>query len=265
MDAEQFEAELEELGGKLKVAVSVDDWNRVFGDVTPKQLYERFERTAGEAPIRMQLNFSDGNGFTRVKIRHDSRIHMGHERENEIRLDIYPNKPPKLDGIFLKEKDQSKNLAKRYLRSSVDLLREIGADSMRLEAIEVGAYSWAKYGFTPETPDDWDALRTRIKLRLNDDGTLIFNHHHYDVSLEKPIIDRILNTDFANLPKAFPQLTELNREIGQHKGRTLTVGKALLMDTKWNAKLPFDERHVSFQRFNSYTDTATRDLQRGAI
>ena len=68
MQADQFQAELDELNGELKLSTSFDigktrpssaeDWNRVFGDLTPKQLYQRFTKAAGEAPIRVQINFS---------------------------------------------------------------------------------------------------------------------------------------------------------------------------------------------------------------
>ena len=293
MQADPFQTELDELNDELKLSTYFDvgktrpslaeDWKHVFGDLTPKKFYQRFTKAAGEAPIRVQIIFPNehsndpitsdsprmritgSTGFTRIKIRHDSRMHWGHERENEIRFDIYPNKPPKLDGIFLRECDQSNNLAKRYLRTIVDLLKDVGADSIRLEAVEVGAYVWAKYGFTPETVNNWEKLKFQIKQRLGDDGTLRFDGHRYDASIEKPVIDKILATDFEDLPKSFPLLTELNREIGQHKGRPLTVGKALLLDTHWNGKLPLDEQSISFQRFNHYTDGATKDLQRRAI
>lgn len=99
---------------------------------------------------------------------------------------------------------------------------------------------------------------------MNDRGILVFDTVHCDISQEKPAIDAILKADFKDLPEVFPYLTELNREIATYKGKPLTVGKALLLDTKWNGRLPFDDAHVSFQRFLNYTDAATRDLQQGA-
>lgn len=276
MDASQFQLELAELNGKLKLVtyfgtrksphVSVEDWNRVFRVITPIELYERFAKTVGEAPIRVQISFPENVGPTRIKIRHDSRRHSRQDdkTEKEIRFNIYANKPPKLDSIFLKDKDQGKNLAKRYLRTGVDLLRDMGADSMGIEALDIGAYAWAKYGFSPTTPDEWDRLKTQVRKRLdNSCQRVVFDNIPYTLSPEESVINQILNTNFEDLPKVFPQLTELNREIGQYKGHSLTVGKALLIDTHWHGCLPFDEQHISFQRFNNYTDAATKDLQRG--
>ena len=140
MDVAQFEQELEELHDKLKPVVSVgrnyptatsEQWASVFNDLSPQQVYERFAKAGGpDSNVQVKVTFPNGTGFTRIEVRHNTSWHMG-DRENIILFDIYPNHTAKLDRAFFVDKDQGKNLAKRYLNTGVQLLRDIGSDSMK--------------------------------------------------------------------------------------------------------------------------------------
>lgn len=275
MEQAAFDKELKELSGKLKIVLSeetsdlsmLDQWNKFYPNATPKQIYDKFVRAAGDgSDVRVCVSFSDNN-TTSIIAEHDPK-----DGNSIIEFKLFDNGTAKLPwALFLRDTTQGQGLAKKYLHTGIKLLEQVGTQKISVKTDEIGGYAWAKYGFSPETKDDWygskenlkdKGLKKSIKERISEDGTVIkFRGKSYPInSVESKVINAVLNSNFLDLSKNFPHLTELNREIGKIGDKPLTVGKALLIGQQWNGVLPLDENHISFKRFKAYTEPVNRQL-----
>lgn len=122
---------------------------------------------------------------------------------------------------------QGGGLAKKVLKSSFALYKEIGVSRVELEAnINVGSYAWAKYGFQP-TLSEW-------------------------ASLQATLVKRIENLDAPMEVRAMLETLALNDDP-----KTIWVisdsiyGKELLMDTSWEGFIDLAD-DMAMDRFNGY-------------
>lgn len=262
MQEAAYKAELDALTEQLHVSgyrphtlPSLQEWREVFHDVTPAQLVQRLTKAVpGHKGASIDIQLGPCNSSAWLVLRHDGGFH---DYKNYMQFLLWPGDYADVDKVFLSDDMQGRDTIKHYLRSAASLFKDIGLNRMVIQAQEVGAYAWAKYGFTPCVSDNWGEMYVALKARLNDPPpTLTFQGRTYPIPTEMPAIRKVLQTPFSDLEQNFHHLAELNRPIGEYKGHTLTVGKALLIDTGWFGDLPLADHEPAYQRFKTYTDPA---------
>jgi len=219
-------------------------WIYIFGDKTPEELYKQLAHS-DDIFIKISLHDIDREPNAEIRIV---------DNTNSAFFAIKNVGSSTAELSEARTLDQSNGISKKYLWSLSKTLQEIGTKNLCLTAMQIGGYAWAKYGFLPDSMG-WSALQEQIRNRLNENKKQIkFRDENYYLSDAEIIaIDKVLKSNFNDLPVAFPQLTELNRPIDTIDGHKITVGKALLIDTGWQGILPLDENNPSFKRFKAYT------------
>lgn len=120
---------------------------------------------------------------------------------------------------------QGGGVAKKLLKSSMALYRELGVKRVELEAnINVGGYAWAKYGFRP-TLSEWEYIRPTLLKRL--------------IDLPDSIQDTLRGLIEGDDPRAIWLLSDS------------PYGKDLLMDTSWEGFIDLAD-DMAMDRFNGY-------------
>ena len=150
--------------------------------------------------------------------------------------------------LQVKKDARGTGLVPGMLSNQIDLYKQMGLNNVQLSAnIDVGSYAWAKYGFAPKTPEDWDFLRRNIKndFQSMQSGA---NLHPDVVQGVKQILD---NPD----PHAIWDLSDITHPAPAGWQRTpggdTTIGQALLMNRNWPGKLDLHDDE-SMDRFNDY-------------
>ena len=143
------------------------------------------------------------------------------------------------DTFELTDDAQGKGIAKKLMREAVDLYKQVGIVSVKLNAnISLGSYAWARYGFVP---------RERVWFRLRD---IIYAKFERWQREESPISSddaaRLKKILLSADPKAIWQLADF--KVGDRK-----VGKELLVGESWWGNLDLTDKE-SMDRFNSYVE-----------
>ncbi len=216
MDQKKFDKEIEDLKGKLNLSLHPKDdntsamiqWNKFYPKSTPKQIYNKLISSVGyNNKIKIEIEFYPNENKSYIDINHGSN----NNSNNVIDFEISLNGKAKLRSFSLATEEQGNGLAKKYLGGLVDILKQNHVKTISLGAWEIGGYAWAKYGFCPETPKEWDFLKTAIKERINTKNkTIEFSGETYPITAsELTAINKIMDSKFLELPQNFPQLTEL--------------------------------------------------------
>lgn len=271
-----IDAELEALQGKLRVRVDGEVvthvqpelWQARLGNhLTPAAIYQAFSKAGGNGnDIKVGIDLSTSPHVqSMVEVRHNSEFddkNPDKDYDSVIRLKWRAGNAY-LSRFFLRGDDQGQHLAKHYLSASVALMRELGNTVMHVDTGEMGSYAWAKYGFVPdETGLAWVQRMIMDAVRGRRSTLLITDKVDQLTNAERKLIDAFIAAKPEDQLALFTQLSEMNRVIGDFRGKPLTVGKALLYDTQWWGALSLEDASPNYRRFCDYVDM-TPKLQRG--
>ncbi len=234
-------------------------WPLMFPDEPPEKFYRRFAQAAGdEHTVRVlvepSLSFPKHGPIELV----DTHIRLFHNvpfksTENYIEFRIN-GKKAHIEEAKFDEENMGQSLARRYVREIGALAQERGCEKITLQAQRsVGGYAWAKFGFKPDSREQWRKLAKVIDNRLHEnDGVYTVEYIGKRVISEldyRAIKDVLAEKE----PEAIWKLLELQTPLGKAGGRPLTLAKALLLGTKWDGVLSTDARSEGWQRFSEYT------------
>lgn len=154
----------------------------------------------------------------------------------------------------ISEKKQGKNIAKKIMRKHFAEYKKMGVDKITLFAnVDVGAYAWAKYGFTPKK-SEWERIKPAIQKKIDkfgapNSGLAIKFKTPEDQQLATDTISKILASDD---PKSMWKLADLNMPVQQWYDDT-TLGKAMLigMGHAWDGELDMHDKEAT-DRFTNY-------------
>jgi hypothetical protein len=143
--------------------------------------------------------------------------------------------------------DQGSGIAKSLLANQVDLYRKMDLSFVKTSAdIDVGRYSWGKYGFLPVNDSEWASLKSTLGRlvtnyvqigRMPQDTAAMFRE-----ILARP--DRHALWRFADSPFELPAAMQ----IGKMKR---WAQELLINSTTWSAKLDLRDPE-SMRRFDAY-------------
>jgi hypothetical protein len=287
IDDAQVAAELNELQGKLRFRMKGDDkktlpaagnWQRLFKDITPLQLYRRVKKAAGSSAVKIDVALARlGNPKDKTSsifIIHndefDNLDEFGHPKSH-LSFGLDGSTQVKLERLQLPREYQGKSITKRYLREMFAAFKELGKESVLTNAGEIGVYAWIKYGFIPTNENEGNT-QTAIAQRLSEDGKHLqvkLGFHDtpphketvaYPITPEEyKIITDVLST---GKNKDLVQLAELKRVIGKIGGHDLTVGKALLINLSaaWQGVLNLKDGDPGYEKFKAYTKERSREI-----
>lgn len=170
----------------------------------------------------------------------------GQGKVGKIERTIIPDKHLAYHNYFeLEERVQGTGIAKPLMRNQFEIYRQLGINRVDLSAnIDVGGYSWAKYGFVPITngPGSWYGLQRDLMERLR-----------YLRSPGKDMAERLIQTTDPFVIWDIAELTHSAQNIryGQRSAETVPLGKALLLGQDWRGT--FDMKNPDqMRKFNRY-------------
>lgn len=141
---------------------------------------------------------------------------------------------------------QASGIGKTFLANQVDLYRKMGLSYVKTTAnINIGSYSWGRYGFLPFDDFSWHSLAGKIGQNITrhlDVGTIPANVAE---EFRNIISRRDLNSlwDFVDSPTKLP--------IDMQRGRKTKWAQELIMGIGWNAKLNLLDP-ATMRRFDAY-------------
>lgn len=171
-----------------------------------------------------------------------------------------------------------RGLGKRMMWAAFDSYEEMGADLVQLDAADVGAYAWGRYGFAMPQ-DEWDTWRNHFLRRVvGRDDAQDTGEPSGDRFL--PASDKEMAEWFSKLPKsqqqqvidllddpdplAFHKLVDLDTKVkikeakfdldGEVVSRPtveMSLGRAVTMSNGWSGEIDLtdDARMVRFWRY----------------
>lgn len=150
---------------------------------------------------------------------------------------------------------QDKGYGKKLVQSQIAAYPDMGINKVKMFAnVDVGGYSWAKYGWLPEQ-EDWDALRGDIRKHLNGQTNTASGQPNLKLPNITPADRRELGKILQdNDPRAIWDLADLDTDVGAKdaRGKPAPLGKALLLGKDWNGTLDL-RNPEQMERFNGYT------------
>lgn len=160
--------------------------------------------------------------------------------------EFYPaEKRVEHDIFFLGLDEQGKGRAKKILADQVELYHDLGYEKITLEAnVDLGAYAWAKYGFTP-TQEEWDdgAIKGHLRQRLKMMKGLTDEH--------KAAIQKLIASDDPQSIWALSDITARVQVRMEGVAPEIAAGKALLINQTWAGELKFSDR-TAMERLSGY-------------
>jgi SPP1 gp7 family putative phage head morphogenesis protein len=204
-----------EAEGRLKFALYADEKRTMadlIGDrVSPDSFLKMMGAPTGEVHVP-----TERAGF--LKLRHENDAYNW-ERTFDVRSRVVTH------DVF-RVNNQGAGTAKRVLRDQVALYRELGVKRIELDAVSLGSYAWAKYGFRPDEAS-WRAMRPQIRNRLS------------EVSDEvRPLVEKVVESQD---PRAVWALSDLPGKLGL----------SLLRDLPWSGSLDLSDE-MAMRRFHDY-------------
>lgn len=140
---------------------------------------------------------------------------------------------------------QGGGIAKSLMRNQFDIYQQLGINRVDLSAnIDVGGYSWAKYGFVPviQGPGGWYSLQRDLMERLR-----------YLRSPGRDMAEKMIAVSDPTIIWAIADLKHSAQNIryGQRNAETVPLGKALLLGQDWRGT--FDLTNAEqMEKFNAY-------------
>lgn len=140
---------------------------------------------------------------------------------------------------------QGGGVAKSLMRNQFDIYRQLGITRVDLSAnIDVGGYSWAKYGFLPTTsgPGGWYSLQRDLMERLR-----------YLQSPGKAAAERLIQISDPSVIWNIADLREPAQNIryGLRNAEKVPLGKALLLGQDWRGTFDLNNAE-QMEKFNAY-------------
>lgn len=136
---------------------------------------------------------------------------------------------------------QGKGIAKDLLANSVALYEQAGVSKIDLYAsLEVGGYAWAKYGFSPKPGSQTRELFRTVAGRLQALKNI--------PPRTRALVEKLLASED---PKAIWALSDLEGVKVQQGGKSVSLGKALLLGTSWQGSLDLQDPQAR-ARFDQY-------------
>lgn len=269
IDEQQYQQEMAQLEGYLSTSrfgddensfVGAKEWQQIFGDISPRDLFTRFQFPQGSEDIAYVLieTFPE-SGYSDLRLKQNINFDNGLS-DGGIRFRISDDHQMKLTDFAIRSNLQGQNLGKHYMAAAAQLGIDMEIPSISLTALNLGSYAWAKYGFYPEDGEEWFDIISGIADRINPDGQINYNGVFYDAPEEVSFIQTLYSIKRTDPSQALTAITDLNRVLTEEDGRPITVGKALLIEQEWHGILPLDESSPAFQRFASYTGFQLKDI-----
>lgn len=227
------------LPSDLATDTIVKYWNKTI-NMSPKDFFSRLIAGVAPSPGILKLHLTTkGIGFIYQNSKEGiyfQRSIFGAGKTIEVHHDIFQ----------VNAASQGGGIAKRLLGNSMELYKQIGVNEVTTHAnIDVGAYSWAKYGFIPRDKYEWEHLS--FDVRSGAEGLMASG---LITKTQLGEIKQILELNKEN-PYAVWRIADLTNAINLPGIKDPTVGKALLFDRSWQATLSLsDEKAMS--RFNAY-------------
>jgi hypothetical protein len=232
--------------------MTLREWKSIFGERSPKEVFARFNHQ-GTSILTLEIEAHQGGRAT------INLLPRGNKNAISDRISFYitPNDPQpyvRFNRVRTSDTHQGEGRVRQHLAAAVELFKEMGITRCLLDTEKVGGYAWAKFGFAPASAKEWNDLKSAISERLTDDGkTIRFNNKPYALTPdETQAIQHVLHAPYAKAPAALPALTELTRTLCNKGKHTITIGKAVLLDTKWSGILPLKDGHPGYERFKTY-------------
>lgn len=230
-------------------------WRQAFPNLTPEEFYRRLLPAAAGERLHVSVTESEfGVHFNIYQGKIPNLDKCEGPEMNLLSFTCRPGNHARLGGARFIRTDQHQ--ARRYLHEIVGMLKEARYESLTLGANEVGSYAWAKYGFRPQTQQEWNKLKESIRGEIKNDrlkgpawapmnGPVL-------TEPEKRLADEILSPQSP--PEAIWTLVDgLNREIEKIEGHTITPAKRVLFEKYWGGVLPLDDHDEGYKRFTAYT------------
>lgn len=135
--------------------------------------------------------------------------------------------------FYLADEFQSQGIAKKAIKEAVATYEKMGVDRINLEAnIDVGGYAWARYGFVPKQ-HSWDALKEELSGRLDN----LVTNKQVGGQLVSQVRDILASKDPASI-----RCIAALQDTVTDGGKTITLGKKLLLGTKWQGSLNMKDK-----------------------
>jgi hypothetical protein len=171
----------------------------------------------------------------------NGNLHRGGQSIGEIHRRIFPDRSVAVhDFLELNDDAQAAGIAKSLLRNQIDTYRAIGINHVNLTAgLNVGGYSWAKYGFLPDETA-WRGLQTDLRdrmryLRMDNDVRVGVEHL---IESENPI--------------ALWRLSDMRQPVHRTiSNDQVPAGKGLLLGQTWKGSLDLTNPE-QMKRFDVY-------------
>jgi hypothetical protein len=143
--------------------------------------------------------------------------------------------------LFLKRDAQGGGFTKGLLANQFGLYRQMGLERVDVFAsVDLGGYSWAKYGFLP-TGRDWYALKSPVGIRLNQ-MRKVMSPDDYEIAMA-----HLSSPD----PRSIWRLSDMTNPIPHPSLKNPTVGKGLLAGMDWHGEFHLNNPQQN-GRFDDY-------------
>lgn len=236
--------------GQMEV---LHDWNAIF-DIKPHELISNMF-DAEDKPI-VHIHPVTRRWNDTVKTHAKVKIHISCKDFHMNRIFSKNLKTGELcihhASFEVESESQNKGIAKKYLSRHFAMYKKMGVKRVSLTAnCDVGAYAWAKYGFTP-TLESWKTLQDSMNDRF-------FRNSLVDISnpeLKDLASEELRKICKDNNPKAIWNLANLTmpamskRQYSSIKFNT-TLGKAMLLGYDWDGQIDLDDKEA-MDKFNAY-------------
>ena len=211
---------LEERVAKVFPGKTVEDVENMVGDMASGSDRELLVRVmpsffSGQIDVLLQEQDDLGNVKTHIE-RHfrrdptDDRLTVDHD-------------------TFMMD-DTGTGFAKSFLRNSMATYQKVGVDEITLTTAQVGAYAWARFGFTP-TDAGWRPSRYTSELEIMND-------------VPREIRQSLINEINSGGPKSIYKLADA-------RFKDINIGKRVLLNNGWDGHLRLDDAE-GMARFNAY-------------
>ena len=231
---------LENVGYRSNRANAVKAWMLVLPKVDPNKLEKAFGKGCRISSIT-NFGFDPENTENEVSLtihNNDFVAERTFERTSSGSLSV------KHDIFEVHENSQGKGIAKEFLKNCMEIYKHLGVKSIKLGAnIDVGGYAWAKYGWSPSLKS-WSKLSSRITNILHE----LYKNKLIDRETFLHTWDIVASDD----PKSVWKIADLTIPV-QKDGKTISLGKYLLMDSLWWGELKLDDED-GMKRFNTYVN-----------
>ncbi len=204
----------------------IELWNRTLPGVRPRDVMNAYTASLPQDirdAVVVNFRFAPDSVYFPINFTAESRI-----KNRTVLMSRYlsalsdGNRRATHAMLQMSERIQGGNITKGLMRDAIAFYEKIGVSIIDVHAnINVGGYSWAKYGFTPDE-DSWASLRGVISRKAG--------------FLQEDLPDHIERAIAAALnkgPEGIWDISDLAYEVQVTPTSRQKLGKYLLLDTDW--------------------------------